>query len=110
MMISKLFALIRPYFSLRVTRANEYAGFEDDKSCCVCLLRFEKARDQERRVLACGHEFHKVCVNKWFDFYRKTCPICRFSVEAEEVKTQKCDELTEEMVIWFSSFHVAGYI
>ncbi|KAI3776847.1 hypothetical protein L1987_46637 [Smallanthus sonchifolius] len=109
MMISNVIYLIRSYFSLRSTSANEY-GFEDDKSCCVCLLRFTKARDEDTRVLACGHEFHNACVDKWFEFSRKTCPICRFSVEAEEVKAQKCDELTEEMVIWFSSFHVGGYI
>lgn len=109
MMICKLISLICPYFSLRATSANEY-GCEDDKSCCVCLLSFDKAKDDKTRVLACGHEFHKACVEKWFDFFHKTCPICRFSVEDEEVKSRKCDELTEEMVIWFSSFHVAGYI
>ncbi|KAL8233870.1 hypothetical protein R6Q59_019970 [Mikania micrantha] len=108
-MFNKMISLIHSCLCLHVTSANEY-GFEDDKSCCVCLVRFEKARDEETRVLACGHEFHKACVNKWFDFCNKTCPICRFSVEVEEVKTHKCRELTEEMVIWFSSFHVGGYI
>lgn len=107
-MINKLISLIRSYFGVRVTISDE-SGFED-KSCSVCLMRLENVRDNERRVLDCGHEFHKACVNKWFDVCRKTCPVCRFSVEAEEEKTKKCEKLTEEMVIWFSSFHVAGYI
>ncbi|KAK1441258.1 hypothetical protein QVD17_07102 [Tagetes erecta] len=108
-MIIKFISSIRSYFGLRTKNANA-CGSEDETPCCVCLLRFEKARDEETRVLGCGHEFHKACVNQWFDLCHKTCPICRFSVEAEEVKAKKCDELTEEMVIWFSSFHVAGYI
>nr|GEY44908.1 E3 ubiquitin-protein ligase RHA2A [Tanacetum cinerariifolium] len=68
----------------------------------------DKARVDERRVLACGHEFHKACVNKWFDLCQKTCPVCRFSLEVEEVEAKKWEELSEEMVIWFSSFHIAG--
>ncbi|KAI3499941.1 hypothetical protein L1887_35755 [Cichorium endivia] len=109
LMIIKLISLVRSYFGLQ----TEHPGtneFGQDDLCCVCLLKLEKATDEERRVLACGHEFHKACVNKWFDVCRKTCPVCRFSFEAEEMKTRKSEELTAEMAIWFSSFHVAGYI
>ncbi|KVH92278.1 Zinc finger, RING/FYVE/PHD-type [Cynara cardunculus var. scolymus] len=113
-MIHKLISSVRSYFGLRaVTPTNRPQAIEpglEGESCCVCLLRLEKATDDEKRVLACGHEFHKACVDKWFDVCRKTCPVCRFPVEVEEVKSKKREELTEEMVIWFSSFHVAGYI
>ncbi|GJU47996.1 E3 ubiquitin protein ligase RHA2A [Tanacetum coccineum] len=107
-MINKLISSICLYFGLRAT-SQQVSHFED-KLCCVCLLRLDKARVDERRVLACGHEFHKACVNKWFDLCQKTCPVCRFSVEVEEVEAKKWEELSEEMVIWFSSFHIAGYI
>ncbi|CAI9282411.1 unnamed protein product [Lactuca saligna] len=113
-MINKLISFVCSYFLPQTAHPAGSSGTHglgvEDKSCCVCLLRLEKARDEERRVLACGHEFHKVCVDKWFDECRKTCPVCRFSFEDEEMKTRKSQELTAEMAIWFSSFHVAGYI
>ncbi|KAL4582747.1 hypothetical protein LXL04_007306 [Taraxacum kok-saghyz] len=114
LMITKLISLVCSYLGLESTRLPETTGTHgyglEDKSCCVCLLRLEKAKDDERRLLACGHDFHKVCVDKWFKECRKTCPVCRFSFEVEEMKTKKSEELTAEMAIWFSSFHVSGYI
>lgn len=73
--------------------------------CCICLSRSE---GEETSVLPCLHEFHKECVERWFSACRKTCPICRFSMEEE-----KCyyagEFFTEEMLIYFSSFHAAGF-
>ncbi|CAL5324240.1 unnamed protein product [Camellia sinensis] len=78
----------------------------DGEMCCVCLLRLEEGED--RRVLPCRHEFHRACVNRWLNGCQKTCPVCRFLVEDEE-KSRVKEALTDEMVIWFSSFHVAGF-
>ncbi|KAK2991887.1 hypothetical protein RJ640_011576 [Escallonia rubra] len=83
-----------------------------DELCCVCLSKMEGGEDNSTtiRALPCLHEFHKACIGRWFDGCRgKTCPVCRFSMEEEEGKAHKTEELTEEMVIWFSSFHVAGF-
>ncbi|CAM8947888.1 unnamed protein product [Rhodiola kirilowii] len=71
--------------------------------CCVCLSRVVDG--QERRALPCEHEFHKECVNRWFDKGRKTCPVFRFSMKGRE----EDEEFSEEMVTWFSSFHIAGF-
>ncbi|XP_058185970.1 uncharacterized protein LOC131303222 [Rhododendron vialii] len=78
--------------------------------CCVCLSSLEEGGSEDcgTRVLPCLHEFHRVCIATWFSGRRKTCPVCRFLVEDEE-KPQTKEDLTEEMVIWFSSFHVAGF-
>lgn len=78
-----------------------------EESCCVCLSRL-KGRD-DISVLPCLHEFHRECINRWFNVCRKTCPICRLSMEGEEKVRLTREELTEEMVIWFSSFHVGGF-
>ncbi|KAK3224373.1 hypothetical protein Dsin_011398 [Dipteronia sinensis] len=78
----------------------------ESESCCVCLSRLEDGEDM--RVLPCLHKFHKLCVDMWFDACTKTCPLCRFSM-VEEEKFLRKEELTEEMIIWFSSFHVAGF-
>ncbi|WCJ32706.1 E3 ubiquitin-protein ligase ZNRF3 [Euphorbia peplus] len=75
--------------------------------CCVCLSMIG---GEDTRVLPCMHKFHKVCIERWFNVCRKTCPVCRLVVGEEERCTNKREEqLTEEMVIWFSSFHVAGF-
>ncbi|XP_020216032.1 E3 ubiquitin-protein ligase RHA2A [Cajanus cajan] len=89
--------------------AAESSNFVENNSedcwCCVCLSRL-KAKD-EIRVLPCSHKFHKICVNRWLKGHHKTCPLCRFSMGAEE-KSHRAEMFTEEMLIWFSSFHVAG--
>lgn len=83
---------------------------EDDECelCSICLSRYRKGMGHGARVLPCMHKFHKACIDKWFNMCRKTCPVCRFSMGAEE-KLQKREDFTEEMSIWFSSFHVAGF-
>ncbi|XP_021890014.1 probable E3 ubiquitin-protein ligase XERICO [Carica papaya] len=53
---------------------------EDD--CAVCLTEFEP--DSEINRLGCGHLFHKVCLEKWLDYWNITCPLCRTPVMPEE--------------------------
>lgn len=73
--------------------------------CCVCLSTLEE-EGEETSLLPCQHKFHKDCVERWFSLCKKTCPICRFSMEEDEWYGEV---LTEEMVIYFSSFHAAGF-
>lgn len=76
--------------------------------CCVCMSRLNEG--EGTRVLPCMHEFHKACIGRWLDVCRKTCPVCRFSMADEEnTRRRRREELTEEMMIWFSSFHAAGF-
>ncbi|KAI9080447.1 hypothetical protein K1719_037561 [Acacia pycnantha] len=81
--------------------------------CCVCLSRLKE--EEETKILPCFHRFHKLCVDKWLNVNKgrhKTCPLCRFSMVAEDQNIKSLDdssaEFTEDMVIWFSSFHIAG--
>ncbi|GAV74717.1 zf-RING_2 domain-containing protein [Cephalotus follicularis] len=91
------------------SRSPARTGSVDDiegELCCVCLSRLKEGEDM--RVLPCLHQFHKACVDRWFSGCRKTCPVCR-CLMAEEEKHQDNGVFTEEMAIWFSSFHVAGF-
>ncbi|KAF3634560.1 hypothetical protein FXO38_03038 [Capsicum annuum] len=80
---------------------------EVGERCCVCLSRLKDGDD--KRVLPCLHEFHRECVDRWLNGAQRTCPVCRFSMEDGKKLSIKTEDLTDEMVIWFSSFHVAGY-
>ncbi|KAL2497624.1 putative E3 ubiquitin-protein ligase RHA2A [Abeliophyllum distichum] len=130
MVFKKLILSICTFFSLRrkycikpqIADSNinqeklikERVGFGFDKSdvegtrtlCCVCLSSLSRG---DKRVLPCLHEFHRICVNRWLNGCCKTCPVCRFPVDEDEGKRLEREELTDEMVIWFSSFHVAGF-
>ncbi|CAL8171343.1 unnamed protein product [Prunus armeniaca] len=84
---------------------SEGGKIVEEEVCCVCLSRLVEGEDV--RSLPCLHEFHKVCVDKWFDACRTTCPLCRFPVGGN--KSQVVELLTEEMMLYFSSFHISGF-
>uniref|UniRef100_A0A0A0L4W7 RING-type E3 ubiquitin transferase n=1 Tax=Cucumis sativus TaxID=3659 RepID=A0A0A0L4W7_CUCSA len=87
----------------------------EGETCCVCLSSMGNTdRDGDKgvgtSVLPCLHEFHKVCVERWFEECRRTCPICRYSMEGGGSHEDETNQiLTDEMVIWFSSFHTSGF-
>ncbi|CAK7349157.1 unnamed protein product [Dovyalis caffra] len=53
-----------------------------EHDCSVCLNQFEPESEINR--LSCGHLFHKVCLEKWLDYWNYTCPLCRTSLMPEE--------------------------
>lgn len=85
-------------------------AFDEGEKCCVCLSRLKEGEDT--RHLPCLHEFHRECIDRWLISRRRSCPLCRFCLEDGE---RSDDEkrgggvLTQEMITWFSSFHVAGF-
>ncbi|KAK8653104.1 hypothetical protein V6N13_127119 [Hibiscus sabdariffa] len=80
----------------------------EGEMCSVCLSSMEEG--EERRVLPCMHEFHRGCVDRWVSSCRKNCPICRFSMgEHDRFQFHPREAFTDEMLIWFSSFHIAGF-
>ncbi|EEF28485.1 probable E3 ubiquitin-protein ligase XERICO [Ricinus communis] len=59
-----------------------------EHDCSVCLTRFEP--ESEINCLSCGHLFHKVCLEKWLDYWNVTCPLCRSPVIPSEEDTSSC--------------------
>uniref|UniRef100_A0A8D2IV32 RING-type E3 ubiquitin transferase n=1 Tax=Varanus komodoensis TaxID=61221 RepID=A0A8D2IV32_VARKO len=45
--------------------------------CAVCLEEFGEG--QELRIVTCGHEFHRQCVDPWLQEHQ-TCPLCMFNI------------------------------
>ncbi|KAK9089934.1 hypothetical protein Scep_029016 [Stephania cephalantha] len=48
---------------------------DEPVDCSVCLARFKP--DSQVSKLRCGHVFHKLCLEKWLDYWNFTCPLCR---------------------------------
>lgn len=56
---------------------------DTDVTCCICLTQYG---DKEKlRVLNCDHHFHQECCDKWLKI-NKTCPLCRQSINGENVR------------------------
>lgn len=58
--------------------ADEEGGSGD---CAVCLAEYA-AGDEVRVLPACGHGFHRECVDRWLLTRAPTCPVCRAPVVA----------------------------
>ncbi|KAL6842374.1 hypothetical protein ACP4OV_027801 [Aristida adscensionis] len=73
--------------------------------CVVCISALRDGEDVRR--LPCGHAFHRDCVDRWLArCRRRTCPLCRLHVGGGAVDEHH--QLSEDLVIWFSSLFVAG--
>jgi hypothetical protein len=55
----------------------------DQATCSVCLEDFPASGEGVRRMKACGHIFHRQCLQNWLNTAR-TCPICRHDLVAGE--------------------------
>ena len=51
---------------------------EKENLCCICL---EKIHDIDTNsvtlLLNCKHKFHNICIDKWLQYKKYTCPYCR---------------------------------
>lgn len=52
---------------------------QEDITCAVCLTDFHRT-DRIRRLAGCGHFFHMECLDKWINYERYTCPLCRSTI------------------------------
>lgn len=52
------------------------------KDCAVCLSEFEVG-DEVKTLPACGHVFHRECVDPWL-LAKGSCPLCRRGLHGQE--------------------------
>ncbi|CAH1800376.1 unnamed protein product [Owenia fusiformis] len=62
----------------RLSRAPDLSSLSsNDEACAVCLDGYRT--NELLRVLPCGHEFHKKCVDPWL-VANRTCPLCLLNI------------------------------
>ncbi|KAK8244422.1 hypothetical protein HDK90DRAFT_156601 [Phyllosticta capitalensis] len=47
-----------------------------DQRCLVCLSEYEVG-EEARKLVQCGHLFHRECIDQWLTTGRNSCPLCR---------------------------------
>ncbi|OCL05505.1 hypothetical protein AOQ84DRAFT_298813 [Glonium stellatum] len=57
--------------------------------CLVCLCDFDDD-EEARRLIKCGHLFHKECIDQWLTTGRNSCPLCR-GQGVDEKSTERDD-------------------
>ncbi|KAK1277285.1 E3 ubiquitin-protein ligase RHA2A [Acorus gramineus] len=62
--------------------------------CVVCLCEMEEG--DEIRKLNCEHLFHRVCLDKWFEHRRSTCPLCRGNLVSQEAEARIVGGATDD--------------
>jgi hypothetical protein len=77
-----------------------------EQCCVVCISTCGDG--EEVRRLPCGHAFHRDCVDRWLVRCRRTCPLCRLHVSGVGLLDDDQHQLSEDLVIWFSSLFVVG--
>lgn len=67
-----------------------------DENCCLCLESYTPG--EYKRVLTCGHIFHKKCIDQWFlkdktELEDCTCPLCRAPLAHKRRRTENQERL-----------------
>lgn len=57
-------------------RGFDMVTLPGDAQCLVCLSDFE-IDEEARRLVKCGHLFHRLCIDQWLTTGRNSCPLCR---------------------------------
>jgi hypothetical protein len=42
--------------------------------CSICYCEYEEK--EQLRILKCGHDYHKSCIDQWLTRHRNRCPMC----------------------------------
>ena len=62
----------------QITIATEVLHPETEQDCAICQDTIAVTQDC-RKILHCGHWFHKDCIDPWFQ-QNVQCPICRYDI------------------------------
>ncbi|XP_066325495.1 probable E3 ubiquitin-protein ligase ATL45 [Miscanthus floridulus] len=67
---------VPPAFAYECPADDEGSGKSAGSTLCAVCLEDVQQGETVRRLLACGHLFHKECIDMWLHSHT-TCPLCR---------------------------------
>jgi hypothetical protein len=82
--------IVRPS-GAQIERATQLIRATAEQDCAVCQDTITTTQEC-RKILHCGHSFHKDCIDPWFQ-QNVACPVCRF-----DIRDHRVDNLQQEMV------------
>ncbi|KAL1540519.1 RING-type E3 ubiquitin transferase [Salvia divinorum] len=98
--------ILSKYYQISTTRRSYAAAIESSRrrlrpppdcdECSVCLSELAVAEEECCELAACGHAFHRLCVERWLKGYALTCPMCRAAVVPEAVAAEYLRLLAKE--------------
>ncbi|KAG6434834.1 hypothetical protein SASPL_106478 [Salvia splendens] len=68
--------------------------------CSVCLSELAAEGEECCELAACGHAFHRGCVERWLSAHAPTCPLCRAAAVPEEEAAEYRRVVEEEEDDW----------
>ena len=77
--------------SVKLPAPFEFEGAAVAEECVICLAPL-CVTEMVRRLPACGHLFHVICVDRWLH-QQATCPLCRTAVIITGAPQQQPAEL-----------------
>jgi hypothetical protein len=78
--------IVRPT-SEQIARATEIATPDTEHDCAICQDTIGTTQ-QCRKILHCGHWFHRDCIDPWFS-RNVQCPICRYDIREYRANEQQ---------------------
>ena len=70
-----------------LSKKNKHENKYNQTKCNICLEPFNQhtidgktGHGKKILRLPCGHDFHKVCVQKWLVRERASCPVCKIEL------------------------------
>jgi hypothetical protein len=78
--------IVRPT-PAQIERATVLITPEVEQDCAVCQDSITSSQEC-RKILHCGHSFHKECIDPWFR-QNVACPVCRFDIRDHSSPTDQ---------------------
>ena len=77
--------IVRPSAEQLEQNTSIYVANENRCTCSVCL-EMPAIGAEMRKINACGHEFHRRCIDVWFQ-RNVHCPVCRHDVRDATIQS-----------------------